>query len=134
MDIDSGFSGYNTRWALHVLEDVFGPASAVSAAAPLLVTVFLGANDAALKDVHPRQYVPVEEYTENTKKIVSHIKAASGDKAQVLLIAPPPIDEAARIAFQSVKYPGQETGVAERTNVNTGRYAAAAVAVAAELG
>ncbi|KAK9265630.1 hypothetical protein L1049_021514 [Liquidambar formosana] len=50
-----GYSGYNTRWALHVLERVFpavdsGGEGVGDGVAPLAVTVFFGANDACLPD------------------------------------------------------------------------------------
>lgn len=42
---------------------------------PIAVTVFFGANDAALLGrTNERQYVPVEEYKENLKKIVHRLK------------------------------------------------------------
>lgn len=40
-----GYSGYNTAWALHLLQALFPQGMA----APALVTVFFGANDAVLK-------------------------------------------------------------------------------------
>jgi isoamyl acetate esterase len=42
-----GYSGYNTRWALHLLDKVF-PDNDLPP--PKLVVVFFGANDAALPD------------------------------------------------------------------------------------
>ena len=54
--INRGYSGYNTRWALHLLPHIFPlpPTNAAAAAAapppPRLVTVWFGANDAALPD------------------------------------------------------------------------------------
>ncbi|GKC14514.1 SGNH hydrolase-type esterase superfamily protein, partial [Tanacetum coccineum] len=42
---------------------------------PVAATVFLGANDAALPGrTSERQYVPLEEYKENLRKIVRHLK------------------------------------------------------------
>ena len=40
-----GFGGYNTRWIRHILDDVFQGCNGDNTA---LVTVFLGANDAAM--------------------------------------------------------------------------------------
>lgn len=40
-----GYSGYNLAWAQHLVHKVFPPDAAVK---PALVTVFFGANDAAL--------------------------------------------------------------------------------------
>jgi len=43
--------------------------------APAAATIFFGANDAALLGrTSERQHVPVEEYKENLKKIVHHLK------------------------------------------------------------
>lgn len=44
----AGYSGYNSRWALHLLDRVFPLGTA--APPPALVTIFFGANDAALPD------------------------------------------------------------------------------------
>ena len=44
--IARGFSGYNTRWAAHTLEKIF----AKGQPPPDVVTIFFGANDAALPD------------------------------------------------------------------------------------
>ena len=46
--INRGYFGYNTRWAKHLLQTVF-PADQ---ARVTLVTLFWGANDAALPDRH----------------------------------------------------------------------------------
>ena len=46
--INRGYSGYNTRWAKYLLETVF-PADQPKVK---LVTLFWGANDAALPDRH----------------------------------------------------------------------------------
>ena len=43
--INRGYSGYNSRWAVQLLDRVFPPA-----APPQLATVWFGANDAALPD------------------------------------------------------------------------------------
>lgn len=44
-------------------------------APPAAVTIFFGANDAALLGrTSERQYVPLEEYKENLRKIVKHLK------------------------------------------------------------
>ena len=52
--INRGYSGYNSRWALQLLDRVFPspPAGASATAAPpaRLATVWFGANDAALPD------------------------------------------------------------------------------------
>ena len=80
-----GYSGYNTRWALHLLPDLFPPtttseASPYSAYPPAVVTVFFGANDAALPNrTSGKQHVPVPEYKRNLQTIVDHLLVSQMD-------------------------------------------------------
>lgn len=48
LPLPAGYSGYNSRWALQLMDRIF-PANA-PAPPPRLVTIFFGANDAALPD------------------------------------------------------------------------------------
>ncbi|GAV71066.1 Lipase_GDSL domain-containing protein [Cephalotus follicularis] len=129
-----GYSGYNTRWALKVIERVFPALESGcggDADAPLAVTVFFGANDACLPDrCSAFQHVPVHEYKLNLHSIISFLKK-KWPKTLVLLITPPPIDEDARIRHPYVENP---MGLPERTNEAAGYYANACVAVAEECG
>lgn len=66
-----GYSGYNTRWAARVagraVASIAGPVSAV--------TVFFGANDAALPDrACALQHVPLAEYKDNLRAIFALLK------------------------------------------------------------
>lgn len=104
--VNRGYSGYNTRWALHVLNGVFPTTAAAAAAAPAvprLVTVFFGANDASLQAVNPAQHVPLQEFVENQRAIVKHIQDATkgaSHPTRVLLITPPPVHEASLLKEQ----------------------------------
>lgn len=72
-----GYSGYNTRWALRVMDKVF-PAVDGGDGDPLAVTVFFGANDASLPDrCSAFQHVPLNEYKQNIHSIVSSLKVIS---------------------------------------------------------
>jgi hypothetical protein len=69
-----GLSGYNTRWALKVLERAMEGA-ATGGADPAAVTVFFGANDASLPDQQQaHQHVPLEEYQANLRAICAYFK------------------------------------------------------------
>ncbi|CAJ1961856.1 unnamed protein product [Sphenostylis stenocarpa] len=129
-----GYSGYNTRWALKVLERVFPASQGVdggTAKAPLALTVFFGANDACLPDrCSAFQHVPLQEYKRNLHSIVSFFKKL-WPTTLVLLITPPPIDEEARCRHPYVENP---QGLPERTNNAAGEYAKACIAVAGEFG
>lgn len=68
-----GYSGYNTRWALKVIDKVIPEDDRVS---PIAVTVFFGANDACLPDrCSGFQHVPIVEFKKNLQAIVSFFKA-----------------------------------------------------------
>lgn len=67
-----GYSGYNTRWVLKMLERVFPASQEID---PIALTVFFGANDACLPNRYSAfQHVPLSEYKENLRTIVSFFK------------------------------------------------------------
>ncbi|PIN13056.1 Isoamyl acetate-hydrolyzing esterase [Handroanthus impetiginosus] len=124
-----GYSGYNTRWALKVIEKVFPPPE--RGGAPLAVTVFFGANDASLPDRYSVfQHVPLDEYKQNLHAIVAFLKK-QWPSTHVILITPPPIDEDGRLQHPFVENP---SGLPERTNEAAGSYAKQCLNVAAECG
>ncbi|GMI99463.1 hypothetical protein like AT5G62930 [Hibiscus trionum] len=127
-----GYGGYNTRWALFLLHHIFPLDS--SSKQPIATTVFFGANDAALLGrTSERQYVPVEEYKDNLRKIISHLKECSPTML-ILLITPPPIDEEGRMEYARATYGEKAMKLPERTNENAGVYAKGCIEVAGELG
>ncbi|KAK9840954.1 hypothetical protein WJX81_002383 [Elliptochloris bilobata] len=125
-----GYSGYNTRWARLLLLKVFPVSSLVPAK---LVTVFFGANDAALPDrLGARQHVPVKEYSDNLRAIVEHVRRAGAE--DVLLITPGPVHEPARVQHnREERGAAPSTEVPERTNAVAEQYAAAAKRVGQAL-
>ncbi|CAM9421744.1 unnamed protein product [Scytosiphon promiscuus] len=87
--VNRGFSGYNTRWLMPLVEKIFVPDS--DGLAPVkLVTIFLGANDCVLPG--NRQHVPLAEYKANLRRMVEHVRMVHPE-ARVVLITPPPIHE-----------------------------------------
>jgi lysophospholipase L1-like esterase len=79
-----GLSGYNTRWALKVLDRAMEGAANESAD-PAAVTVFFGANDASLPDQQQaHQHVPLDEYQTNLRAICAYFKVARGHTHTVL--------------------------------------------------
>ncbi|CAL0309293.1 unnamed protein product [Lupinus luteus] len=130
-----GYSGYNTRWVLKVLDKVFptssqgGGGDNETEVAPIALTIFFGANDASLSDrCSAFQHVPLHEYKDNLKAIVSFFKKR-WSTTHILLITPPPIDEDARLRYPYVENP---LGLPERTNEAAGEYSRACIAVAAQ--
>ncbi|KAL6174899.1 hypothetical protein ACLB2K_051544 [Fragaria x ananassa] len=126
-----GYGGYNTRWALFLLQQIF-PLD--SRKPPAAATIFFGANDAAiLGRTSERQHVPLEEYKENLRKIVLHLKECS-PTILIVLITPPPVDEEGRNEFARSLYGEDAKKLPERTNEVAGDYAKQCLELAEELG
>ena len=128
--LNRGYSGYNTTFYLHLFDSYcrgLPPDQTVQ-----LVTLFFGANDAALPDLDPHHFVSLQDYAANLKTMVQHVRKLY-PKARVLFITPPPVDHPQRLAFQIQKYGDKATGILERTLENTGTYAAKCLEVASEL-
>ncbi|XP_050257081.1 GDSL esterase/lipase At5g62930 [Quercus robur] len=129
--VNRGYGGYNTRWALFLLHHLF-PLD--STKPPAAATVFFGANDAAiLGRTSERQYVPLEEYKENLRKIVFHLKECCPTML-VVLIPPPPVDEAGRKEYAQSVYGEKAVELPERTNEVTRLYAEQCIELAKEMG
>ncbi|XP_072960997.1 GDSL esterase/lipase At5g62930 isoform X1 [Typha angustifolia] len=127
-----GYGGYNTRWALFLLNHIF-PLTCSSSPPPTATTIFFGANDAALLGrTSERQHVPVEEYKENLRKIVHHLKELS-QSMLVVLITPPPVDEDGREEYARSLYGDNARKLSERTNEITGVYAKKCLELAKEM-
>jgi len=117
--LNRGFSGYNSRWALIMIQDICD-------LRPDLVTIFFGANDAV--DSSTLQYVPLEEYKRNLKEMVKKIRANSASTS-IILITPPPIWEPSLEEFNRGK---GKALLRDRTNERTQTYAEACKQVAME--
>uniref|UniRef100_A0A0D9V0R2 Uncharacterized protein n=1 Tax=Leersia perrieri TaxID=77586 RepID=A0A0D9V0R2_9ORYZ len=97
-----GYGGYNTRWALFLLQQIF---PLVGMPPPLATTVFFGANDAALLGrTSERQH-------DCSKSMV------------IMLITPPPVDEDGRERYARSLYGEEARKLPERTNEMAGVYA-----------
>ncbi|KAJ8564197.1 hypothetical protein ON010_g7149 [Phytophthora cinnamomi] len=96
---------------------------------PSLITIWFGANDAALTTgYNSAQHVSIEDYKENLKKIVSDFWTAA-PTADILLITPPHVNDAAR-----AKLAAAQNGSIDRTNAMTKKYAQACVETGASIG
>jgi lysophospholipase L1-like esterase len=96
--LNRGMSGYNSRWYIRYAEDndVWNESGNI-----VLITIFFGANDAALPDRDPAKHVPIPEYQENLEIIIDNA-TKSYPNAKILLISPPPVHRGQRLAFQKV--------------------------------
>ncbi|KAL2667860.1 hypothetical protein AAZV13_01G093100 [Glycine max] len=85
-----GYAGWNSRRALQNLDKIF-PKDATDQTS--LVIVYFGGNDS----MHPHPsglspHVPLQEYIENMRKIVIHLKSLS-KKTRIIFLSSPPINE-----------------------------------------
>ncbi|CDS13695.1 hypothetical protein LRAMOSA05869 [Lichtheimia ramosa] len=129
MDVmNRGFSGYNTKWALPILRQLLPTVEQQKqhASQVQLMTIFFGANDAALP--FSDQHVPLEEYKENLRKMISMIKSPDSPyynpTTRLILITPPPLDES--------QWEKHCDGPLNRTFESAKQYAAAVRQVAKE--
>ncbi|XP_048127157.1 GDSL esterase/lipase CPRD49-like isoform X1 [Rhodamnia argentea] len=86
-----GYSGWNSRGALEVLEKVFPKDAATQ---PSLVIVYFGGNDSMR--AHPSglgPQVPLPEYIENMRKIAIYLKQSLSDCTRVIFLSAPPVNE-----------------------------------------
>ncbi|KAF1357667.1 lipase [Lizonia empirigonia] len=123
--VNRGFSGYNTRQALNVLPSII---PSPEQAKIRFLTIFFGANDASLPGAPNKQHIPLDEYTANLEKIVTHPQIVAHNP-RIILIAPPPINE-------HLWWPrDQESGhtSVSRTAATTKEYADAVVELGAKL-
>ncbi|XP_050171798.1 isoamyl acetate-hydrolyzing esterase 1 homolog [Myiozetetes cayanensis] len=121
--VNRGISGYNTRWAKLILPRLI--TESTSAESIVAITIFFGANDSALKDLNPKQHVPLEEYAANLKSMIQYLKSVDITEDRIILITPPPLQESAWEKACLAK--GDKLN---RCNATTGQYAQACVQVA----
>ncbi|CAL0328288.1 unnamed protein product [Lupinus luteus] len=85
-----GYAGWNSRGGLRILDRIF-PKHATQQ--PSLVIVYFGGNDATLpqEDGHG-SHVPLKEYNENLRKILTHLRSLSKE-TRIIFLSTPPINE-----------------------------------------
>eukprot|EP01025_Chloroclados_australasicus_P024071 TRINITY_DN24233_c0_g1_i3.p2 TRINITY_DN24233_c0_g1~~TRINITY_DN24233_c0_g1_i3.p2 ORF type:complete len:212 (-),score=23.52 TRINITY_DN24233_c0_g1_i3:783-1418(-) len=113
--LNRGYSGYNTRWAVHILDGILDDLKQP----PVLATIFFGANDSAPESgPESLQHVPLEEYRQNLITIFNMFKQHSIENA--LFITPSPVHdpvlEGARVNERTKQYADACIEVAENLN------------------
>ena len=109
-----GYSGYNSRWVYLILEDILSPFIFATSPKVQLITIFLGANDAAFE--HRSQHQSIEDYTVSLKNILSVIEA-NLPSTNIILMTPPPICDSLYSKYCETQ--GKDI---DRTNKNTLKY------------
>ncbi|KAG7380598.1 hypothetical protein PHYPSEUDO_006992 [Phytophthora pseudosyringae] len=131
--VPRGLSGYNTRWYLKYAMPVIRGEILSGTYSPVLITLWLGANDAALPNgSNAEQHVPIESYRQNLISIVREFQVLAPD-ARIVLITPPHVDDRTRYR-RARRREGSRKGLVDRTNEMTGNYAQVCVETARTLG
>ncbi|XP_059296490.1 GDSL esterase/lipase WDL1-like [Lycium ferocissimum] len=117
-----GYAGWNSRMALQVLDKVFPKDADIK---PSLVILYFGGNDSVDPEFPGNIHVPLEEYVENMRKIVLHIKSLS-EKTRIIMLSAPAVNEE-----QIVHFYGDNRG---RTNETSRIYSEAGIKLGQELG
>ncbi|XP_043724619.1 GDSL esterase/lipase CPRD49-like isoform X1 [Telopea speciosissima] len=123
-----GYSGWNSRRALQVVEQVFPKDAAIQ---PSLVIVYFGGNDSMgphSSGLGP--HVPLPEYIENMRRIAIHLKSLS-EKTRIIFLSCPPVNEAT-IRERDSSYSGIFSPM-DRTNEACRRYSEACLELCREM-
>ncbi|KAF9009422.1 SGNH hydrolase-type esterase domain-containing protein [Cyathus striatus] len=92
--LNRGYSGYNTEWAIPVLEQCVANHADKNTPKMRVLTVWFGANDACIKP--SPQHVPLPKFIANLKQIVSMIHSSESSyyspDTRILFMTPPPVN------------------------------------------
>ncbi|KAF8638911.1 hypothetical protein AX17_001962 [Amanita inopinata Kibby_2008] len=129
--LNRGLSGYNTDWAVPVLQQCLAKRSDVVYTPKIrLLVIWFGANDAAVSP--SPQHVPLHRFIANLHRIISLVRSAEfptdAQRTHMILITPPPINTYQRGADLTCRNPPQAL---DRTFETTREYAKAVKRVAA---
>jgi len=132
--INRGLSGYNTKWAIPVFEQVFAKKEEQPyVPAVRLLTIWFGANDSVLPS--ERQHVPLAQFIANLKHLITMVRSPSSDyyspKTRILLVSPPPVNTHQRRTELASRTPPR---ACDREFSITQQYAEAVVRTAEEEG
>ncbi|XP_055808380.1 GDSL esterase/lipase WDL1-like [Solanum dulcamara] len=116
-----GYIGWNSRMALQVLHKVFPQNDKIQ---PSLVILYFGGNDSTDPDVPNSPNVPLDEYVENMRKIIFHIKGLS-ENTRLIMLSAPAVNEQ-----QIIEFYGSNMG---RTNERARIYSKVGIKLAHEV-
>ncbi|KZS98929.1 SGNH hydrolase, partial [Sistotremastrum niveocremeum HHB9708] len=132
--INRGMSGYNTEWAIPVLEQVLVKKEVRDQYPKARIAIiFFGANDACIQP--SPQYVPIPKFKSNLTHIIHRFTSTDSPfyspETKIILMTPPPINTYQRGAELGARNPPQKL---DREFNNTKAYADAVKEVAAAEG
>ncbi|KAJ2917246.1 hypothetical protein MD484_g3200, partial [Candolleomyces efflorescens] len=98
--LNRGLSGYNTEWALPILEQCLAKRDDRQAPKIRVLTIWFGANDACIKP--SPQHVPVDKFESNIRRMIEMVHSPTSEyyspDTRIVLITAPPINTLTRAA------------------------------------
>ncbi|THH33012.1 hypothetical protein EUX98_g1217 [Antrodiella citrinella] len=109
--LNRGFSGYNTRWAIPILEQLLAKKTEQSHVPGVrLLIIWFGANDATIPANF--QHVPLAEFADNLSTLVQLVTDPSSPyhspQTKIVLITPPPVNTLQWGAYKASQEPPEE--------------------------
>ena len=118
-----GYGGYNTRWALKVMDDILPEKFDRRLRKHYLTIIMFGTNDSAIEEQTSKfqtsAYVPLDEYEKNMEIIINRAKKCS---KHVIVMAPPAMDEQGRLKYQVEMYGDKAFARLDRSNEELQKY------------
>jgi len=118
-----GYGGYNTRWALKVMDDILPEKFDRRLRKHHLTIIMFGTNDSAIEEQTSKfqtsAYVPLDEYEKNMEIIINRAKKCS---KHVIVMAPPAMDEQGRLKYQVEMYGDKAFARLDRSNEELQKY------------
>ncbi|KAF2744197.1 SGNH hydrolase [Sporormia fimetaria CBS 119925] len=91
--VNEGVAGYTSTLLRPNFDHLIQRCTAPSSPSTLLITIFLGANDACLIGPESREYVPLSEFESNLREFVEKILVQDNmPETRIVLMSPPPIN------------------------------------------
>ena len=124
--INRGFSGYNTEWAKLILPQLLSSQDQAD-----VVVIFFGANDASLREINPKQNVPLSNFKSNLVDMCTYLNSIGISSSSLILITPPDLcDSKWEATCKECGY----CDIGDRISANTQRYAQAVLDIGRERG
>ncbi|KAJ7940803.1 SGNH hydrolase-type esterase domain-containing protein [Mycena leptocephala] len=109
--VNRGLAGYNTEWAIPVLEQCLATQQLQQHVPKIrILVVWFGANDSCIKP--SPQHVPLPKFIQNIKHMVHLVQSAESPYyspfTKIILITPPPVNTHQRVADLASRDPPLE--------------------------
>lgn len=94
--LNRGFSGFNSRWAKHLLPQILPPTAISQNSSQIKsMTLWFGSNDAQFSGY--KCHVPLDEFKENLQSLIDMVKdpvsTTYSETIKIIMLTPTPVDD-----------------------------------------